>query len=114
LLGYVFAPFAFIMGVPASEVVAAGGIMATKLVTNEFVAMMSLSDMASTFSAKTLGIVSVFLVSFANFSSIGIVSGAVKGLSEKQGNTVARFGLRLLYGATLVSVLSAIVVSFIL
>jgi nucleoside transport protein len=42
------------------------------------------------------------------------VSGAVKGLSEKQGNTVARFGLRLLYGATLVSVLSAIVVSFIL
>jgi nucleoside transport protein len=76
--------------------------------------MMSLSDMASTFSAKTLGIVSVFLVSFANFSSIGIVSGAVKGLSEKQGNTVARFGLRLLYGATLVSVLSAIVVSFIL
>lgn len=114
LLGYVFAPFAFIMGVPASEVVAAGGIMATKLVTNEFVAMMSLSDMASTFSAKTLGIVSVFLVSFANFSLIGIVSGAVKGLSEKQGNTVARFGLRLLYGATLVSVLSAIVVSFIL
>lgn len=114
LLGYVFAPFAFIMGIPASEVVSAGGIMATKMVTNEFVAMMNLSEMASEFSPRTLGIVSVFLVSFANFSSIGILSGAVKGLSEKQGNVVARFGLRLLYGAVLVSFLSAIIVSFIL
>ncbi|MCY8235179.1 NupC/NupG family nucleoside CNT transporter [Priestia endophytica] len=114
LLGYVFAPFAFIMGIPASEVVSAGGIMATKMVTNEFVAMMNLSEMASEFSPRTLGIVSVFLVSFANFSSIGILSGAVKGLSEKQGNVVARFGLRLLSGAVLVSFLSAIIVSFIL
>jgi nucleoside transport protein len=114
LLGYVFAPFAFIMGIPSSEIVPAGGIMATKMVTNEFVAMMNLSEMASQFSPRTLGIVSVFLVSFANFSSIGILSGAVKGLSEKQGNVVARFGLRLLYGAVLVSILSAIIVSFIL
>ncbi|OIK16016.1 pyrimidine nucleoside transporter NupC [Bacillus sp. MUM 116] len=114
LLGYVFAPFAFIMGIPASEVVSAGGIMATKLVTNEFVAMMNLSHMASHFSGRTLGIISVFLVSFANFSSIGIIAGAVKGLNEKQGNVVAKFGLRLLYGATLVSMLSAIIVSLIL
>jgi len=114
ILGYIFSPIAFIMGIPASEIITAGGIMATKLVTNEFVAMMSLSDIASTLSPKTVGIVSVFLVSFANFSSIGIIAGAVKSLHEKQGNTVARFGLRLLYGATLVSVLSAIIVSFIL
>ncbi|MDG4658421.1 NupC/NupG family nucleoside CNT transporter [Ectobacillus antri] len=114
ILGYIFAPFAFIMGVPASEVVTAGGIMATKLVTNEFVAMIDLGKVANDLSARTLGIISVFLVSFANFSSIGIIAGAVKGLSEKQGNTVARFGLRLLYGATLVSVLSAVIVSFIL
>lgn len=114
ILGYIFSPIAFIMGIPASEIITAGGIMATKLVTNEFVAMMSLSDIASTLSPKTVGIVSVFLVSFANFSSIGIIAGAVKSLHEKQGNTVARFGLRLLYGATLVSELSAIIVSFIL
>jgi nucleoside transport protein len=56
----------------------------------------------------------VFLVSFANFSSIGIIAGAVKGLHEKQGNVVARFGLKLLYGATLVSILSAIIVSIVL
>ena len=112
ILGYIFAPIAFIMGVPMSEMVAAGGIMATKLVTNEFVAMLSLGEAG--FSERTLGIVSVFLVSFANFSSIGIIAGAVKGLHEKQGNVVARFGFKLLYGATLVSILSAIIVSVIL
>ncbi|KWW21032.1 MULTISPECIES: nucleoside transporter C-terminal domain-containing protein [Peribacillus] len=114
ILGYIFAPFAFIMGVPISETVTAGGIMATKLVTNEFVAMLSLGDAAKTLSDRTIGIVSVFLVSFANFSSIGIIAGAVKGLHEKQGNVVARFGLKLLYGATLVSILSAIIVSVII
>ncbi|MCM3006652.1 NupC/NupG family nucleoside CNT transporter [Priestia koreensis] len=114
ILGYIFAPFAFLMGIPGSEIVKAGGIMATKLVTNEFVAMMSLTDIANGLSSRTVGIISIFLVSFANFSSIGIIAGAVKGLSEKQGNTVARFGLKLLYGATLVSFLSAVIVSFIL
>jgi nucleoside transport protein len=102
------------MGVPMAEAVQAGGIMATKLVTNEFVAMMDLVKVQEEFSARTLGIISVFLVSFANFSSIGIIAGAVKGLNEKQGNTVAKFGLKLLYGATLVSVLSAVIVSIVL
>ncbi|WP_134683773.1 NupC/NupG family nucleoside CNT transporter [Brevibacillus migulae] len=114
LIGYIFAPVAIIMGVPLAESVQAGGIMATKLITNEFVAMMDLMKVAPTMSERTLGIISVFLVSFANFSSIGIIAGAVKGLNEKQGNVVARFGLKLLYGATLVSVLSGVIVSFVL
>lgn len=114
IMGFVFAPFAILMGIPVAESVTAGGIMATKLVTNEFVAMLSLNEVASSLSERSIGIISVFLVSFANFSSIGIIAGAVKGLHEKQGNVVARFGLKLLYGATLVSVLSAIIVSFIL
>lgn len=114
LLGYIFAPIAVIMGIPFKEAVQAGGIMATKLISNEFVAMIELAKIQSHLSARTLGIISVFLVSFANFSSIGIIAGAVKGLNEKQGNVVARFGLKLLYGATLVSVLSAVIVSIIL
>jgi len=108
LLGYVFAPLAFIMGVPWKEAIQAGSIMATKMVSNEFVAMLALAK-ETLLSTRTTGIVSVFLVSFANFSSIGIIAGAVKGLHEKQGNVVARFGLKLLYGASLVSVLSAII-----
>lgn len=114
ILGYIFAPFAILMGIPAAESVTAGGIMATKLVTNEFVAMIDLGNVQDKLSERTIGIISVFLVSFANFSSIGIVAGAVKGLNEKQGNVVARMGLKLLYGATLVSVLTAIIVSVII
>ncbi|MGE7843501.1 NupC/NupG family nucleoside CNT transporter [Lysinibacillus sp. NPDC093712] len=114
ILGYIFAPVAFIMGIPFSEAISAGSIMATKLVTNEFVAMLDLSGGDHHFSERTMGILSVFLVSFANFSSIGIIVGAVKSLNEKQGNVVARFGLKLLFGATLVSVLSGIIVSLIL
>ncbi|MDR4890436.1 NupC/NupG family nucleoside CNT transporter [Bacillus sp. HNG] len=114
ILGYIFAPIALIMGIPLSEAVNAGGIMATKLVTNEFVAMLDLSGGNHNFSSRTLGILSVFLVSFANFSSIGIITGAVKSLNEEQGNVVASFGLKLLYGATLVSILSGIIVSLVL
>ncbi|QXE01384.1 NupC/NupG family nucleoside CNT transporter [Terribacillus sp. DMT04] len=110
LLGYVFAPFAFLMGVPWSQAIDAGSIMATKMVSNEFVAMQTLDSGVYELSGRVTAIVSVFLVSFANFSSIGIIAGAVKGLNEKQGNTVAKFGLKLLYGATLVSFLSATIV----
>ncbi len=113
LLGFIFAPFAFLMGIPWHEAVNAGSIMATKMVSNEFVAMQSLAQGSFHFSGRTEAIVSVFLVSFANFSSIGIIAGAVKGLNEKQGNVVARFGLKLLYGATLVSCLTATVVGLI-
>ncbi|MGM0949430.1 MAG: nucleoside permease NupC [Bacillota bacterium] len=113
LLGYVFAPFAFLVGIPWNEAVNAGSIMATKMVSNEFVAMTTLTQNGFDFSGRTTAIVSVFLVSFANFSSIGIIAGAVKGLNEKQGNVVARFGLKLLYGATLVSFLSAAIVGLI-
>lgn len=81
--------------------------MATKLVANEFVAMIELQKIMGSLTPRGLGILSVFLVSFANFASIGIIAGAIKGLNEKQGNSVSRFGLRLVYGATLVSLLSA-------
>ncbi|MBX4263346.1 NupC/NupG family nucleoside CNT transporter [Clostridium estertheticum] len=113
LLGYVFSPFAILMGVPFKEAIPAASIMATKLVSNEFVAMTSLAASTIHLTTRTTAIVSVFLVSFANFSSIGIISGAVKGLNEKQGNVVARFGLKLLFGATLVSVLTATIVGLI-
>ena len=114
VLGYVFSPLAFIIGVPAAEMVEAGTIMATKLLSNEFVAMMDLSKISDSLSSRTVGIISVFLVSFANFSSIGIITGAVKGLNEAKGNQVAKFGLKLLYGATLVSLLTAAITSIML
>ncbi len=114
ILGYLFSPFAFLMGVPLNESIQAASVMATKLVSNEFVAMNLLASGNLHLSARSIGIVSVFLISFANFSSIGIISGAVKGLNQEQGNVVARFGLKLLYGATLVSMLTATIVGLII
>lgn len=107
ILGYIFWPFAWLIGIPAPDALRAASIMATKLVANEFVAMIELKKIAAELSPRGLGILSVFLVSFANFASIGIVAGAIKGLNEQQGNVVSRFGLKLVYGSTLVSLLSA-------
>ncbi|ARU94813.1 NupC/NupG family nucleoside CNT transporter [Tatumella citrea] len=114
VLGYLFYPFAWVIGVPADEALKVGSVMATKLVSNEFVAMMDLQKMAGQLTPRSEGILSVFLVSFANFSSIGIVAGAIKGLNEEQGNVVSRFGLKLLYGSTLVSLLSAAIAGLVL
>ncbi|HGM6702328.1 NupC/NupG family nucleoside CNT transporter [Serratia bockelmannii] len=114
ILGYVFYPLAWLIGIPAEEALQAGSIMATKLVANEFVAMIELKKIAAELSPRGLGILSVFLVSFANFASIGIVAGAIKGLNEQQGNVVSRFGLKLVYGSTLVSLLSAAIAGLVL
>ncbi|PTF09929.1 NupC/NupG family nucleoside CNT transporter, partial [Staphylococcus equorum] len=85
LIGFVFAPFAFLVGVPWNEAVQAGSIMATKLLSNEFVAMQSLSEVKN-MSEHAKGVISVFVVSFANFSSIGIISGAIKSLNNEKGD----------------------------
>lgn len=114
VLGYIFSPIAFLIGVPWDKAVDAGSIMATKLVSNEFVAMTTLKDGGFTFDERTTAIISVFLVSFANFTSIGVIAGAVNGLNKEQGKVVAKMGLRLLWGATLVSLLSAGIVGLIL
>ncbi len=107
LLGYIIAPIGLLMGIPAAEVVDAGAIMGTKIVTNEFVAMLEFQGMLENVSEKTVGIVTVFLTSFANFSSIGIIAGTVQGIDAEKGGRVSGFGLKLLIGATLGSMLSA-------
>ncbi len=107
IMGYIFYPLAWLIGIPGPDILKSASIMATKLVTNEFVAMIDLKKIATELSPRGLGILSVFLVSFANFASIGIVAGAIKGLNENQGNVVSRYALKLVYGSTLVSLLSA-------
>ncbi|MEH7117239.1 nucleoside transporter C-terminal domain-containing protein [Neobacillus vireti] len=110
ILGYILAPVAWLMGVPASEIVKAGGVMGTKIVSNEFVAMLGFKAMIPHLSAKTVGVVSSFLISFANFSSIGIIMGTVQAIDSKQSGEVAKFGLKMLLVATMASVLTATVV----
>nr|WP_221332975.1 nucleoside transporter C-terminal domain-containing protein [Nocardia transvalensis] len=110
IMGYVFAPLAWLTGVPWDEAVDVGKFMGTKLVSNEIVAMQQLRQGHGGLSEHSMAIVSTYLVSFANFSSIAIIIGAVRSLNEKQGLVAARYGLRLLYSATLVSFLSATIV----
>ncbi|MCG8710731.1 NupC/NupG family nucleoside CNT transporter [Brenneria sp. 4F2] len=114
MMGYLFTPLAWLIGIPAADMLHAGNIMATKVVSTEFIAMIELKKIAAEISARSLGILSVFLISFANFASIGIIAGAIKGLNEAQGNVVSRFGLKLVYGSTLVSLLSAAVAGLVL
>ena len=107
ILGYILAPIGILMGIAPSEVIEAGSIMGTKIVTNEFVAMLEFQPMLETMSEKTIGIVSVFLTSFANFSSIGIIAGTVKGIDSNKAGIVSGFGMKLLAGSILASILSA-------
>ena len=110
LIGYIFAPIAWLMGVPNQDIVKVGSLMATKLITNEFVAMGNLQQMASGLTVKGNAIISAYLVSFANFGTVGIVTGSIKAISKKQGSYVAKFSMKLLLGATLASVLTGTIV----
>ncbi|WP_077297134.1 NupC/NupG family nucleoside CNT transporter [Virgibacillus pantothenticus] len=114
ILGYVLAPIGLLMGISPGEVIQAGSVMGTKIVTNEFVAMLEFQQIMGGMSEKTVGIVTVFLTSFANFSSIGIIAGTVKGIDEEKAVSVSGFGMKLLIGATLASILSASVVGMFL
>lgn len=110
ILGYIFAPIAWIMGVPSNEILVAGQTMGTKIATNEFVAMLQFMEFIPELSEKTVGIVSVFLISFANFSSIGIISGSLQVISGEKASVVSKYGLKILVAATMVSMLTATLV----
>jgi CNT family concentrative nucleoside transporter len=110
LLGYVFAPIAYVMGIPTSEMVKAGSVMGTKVAANEFVAMLEFMKMIPHMSAKTVAVVSAFLVSFANFSSIGIIIGTVKAINGEKASMLAKVGLKVLLVATMGSVLTGTIV----
>ncbi|PYF08922.1 NupC/NupG family nucleoside CNT transporter [Ureibacillus chungkukjangi] len=110
ILGYVFAPIAWLMGIPASDILVAGQTMGTKLATNEFVAMLQFIEHIPDLSEKTVGIVSVFLISFANFSSIGIISGSMQAINGEKAAIISKFGLKMLLAATMVSMLTATLV----
>ncbi|WP_369901316.1 NupC/NupG family nucleoside CNT transporter [Bacillus manliponensis] len=107
IFGYILAPFAFLMGIPFHDIIPAGGIMGTKIVLNEFVAILDLKEMVNTLDPRTVGILTVFLISFASISQIGAIAGTIRALSEKQGSVVSKFGWKMLFASTLASILSA-------
>lgn len=110
MVGYLFSPIAYLMGIPSNEMITAGSVMGTKLIANEFAAIMQFQPMLGELSEKTVSILSTFLISFASIGSIGIVGGAVQAIDGAKGNEVSAFGIKMLLVATMASILSATIV----
>lgn len=107
LLGKLFSLFAWAMGVPTKDIEAAGALMGTKMVVNEFVAYLDLVKIKQTLEPKTIAIVSFALCGFANFSSIAIQVGGIGELAPKRRSDLARIGFKALICGTLASYMSA-------
>jgi len=112
ILGYVFAPVAFLIGVPWSEAVTAGSFIGQKLIVNEFVAYLNFAPYlgdapALVLSEKTKAIVSFALCGFANLSSIAILLGGLGSIAPSRRPDIARFGLKAVFAATLSNLMSA-------
>ncbi len=106
ILGQVFAPVMYLLGVPWNEAVQAGGLFGTKIVLNEFVAFIDLGAM-KTLSAPTVAIVTFALCGFANFSSIAIQMAVTGGLAPNQRPMIAKLGLKALAAGSLSNLMSA-------
>jgi CNT family concentrative nucleoside transporter len=108
LFGYIFYPFAWLMGVPSDECMPCGRILGTKMVVNEFVAYSQLAG-AGTLSERTHVIMTYALCGFANFGSIGIQIGGISGIAPERRADLARLGLRAMIGGTLAAFMTACV-----
>ena len=108
LLGFVFAPVMYLIGIPWEQAGAAGGLFGTKIVLNEFVAFIDLGAMdASVLSDRSRAIVTFALCGFANFSSIAIQMAVSGGLAPNQRPVIAKLGLRALAAGSLANLMSA-------
>jgi CNT family concentrative nucleoside transporter len=106
IVGYVFAPVMFLIGVPWQEALQAGGLFGTKIVLNEFVAFIDLGALRE-LSAPTVGIVTFALCGFANFSSIAIQMAVTGSLAPNQRPMIAKLGLKALAAGSLANLMSA-------
>ena len=108
MIGVLFMPVMFLIGVPWAEAGTAGGLFGTKLVLNEFVAFIDLGAMqAGALSERSRAIVTFALCGFANFSSIAIQMAVTGGLAPNQRPVIARLGLRALIAGSLANLMSA-------
>lgn len=110
LMGYVFAPLAWVIGVPAQDMSVAGALLGEKTILNEFVAYLHLSEKAGQLTDRGFIILSYCLSGFANFSSIAIQIGGIAPLAPERRGDLARLGIRSVIGGTLATLMTAAVV----
>lgn len=111
ILGWMFTPVAFLIGVPAAEAATVGALLGKKLILNEFVAYLDLAALRAegALSLKSEVIATFALCGFANLSSIGIQIGGIGAIAPGRKRDLARLGLRALIGGTLATLVSAAV-----
>jgi CNT family concentrative nucleoside transporter len=110
ILGYLFAPIAFLIGIPWSEATAVGSLLGQKLVVNEFVAYIDFVGIKDSLSAHSQVIVTVALCGFANLSSMAILLGGLGVLAPSRRPDIARLGLKAVLAGTLSNFMSATLV----
>ena len=115
IVGYLFQPIMFLIGVPWEQANAAGGLFGTKLVLNEFVAFIDLGQMGpAVLNDRSRAIITFALCGFANFSSIAIQMAVTGGLAPNQRPVIAKLGIRALLAGSLANLMSAALASLML
>jgi len=113
ILGYLFAPIMWLIGIVSQDITLVGQLLGEKLIASEFVGYQSLATMkaAGSFtSTKSIIIATYMLCGFANFASIGIQIGGIGGLAPGQRVLLSKYGLKALLAGTLASLMSATIV----
>lgn len=115
ILGSIFAPLMWIMGVPTADIMPMGQLLGIKLAASEFVGYIQLAELKNPMNVvhlqyqKSVIMATYMLCGFANFASIGIQIGGIGSLAPGQRKVLSKFGVRALIGGTLASILSAII-----
>ena len=107
ILGWLFRPLAWVIGVPWQDAGLAGSFIGQKLVANEFVAYLDFLRHREELAESTRAIVTFALCGFANFGSIAILLGGLGAIAPERREDIARFGLRALLAASLANLMSA-------
>jgi CNT family concentrative nucleoside transporter len=110
VLGWIFAPVAWLIGIPWHDALRIGDLLGLRMVTNEFVAFSQLGPMKGTLDPRSFTIATFALCGFANFSSIGIQIGGIGALAPDRRNDLARFGIRAMLAGTMANLMSASIV----
>jgi len=114
MFGIVFAPVAWLLGVPWKDASTIGDLLGTRLVLNEFVSFLKLGPMKATLDPKSFTIATYALCGFANFSSIAIQIGGIGALAPTRKSDLARLGLRAVAAGTMANFMSACIAGMLL
>jgi len=110
IFGWVFAPVAWLIGIPWHDAPTVGNLLGTRMVLNEVVAFTQLGAIKASMDPRSFTIATFALCGFANFSSIGIQIGGIGALAPEQRTQLARFGIRAMLAGTMANLMSASIV----